>query len=228
MARRKLISADMWDTLFGLTYLVLRTNAMLLLAAAPLVVLTLTTDPRSSWPALAVAGVLATPAISAAFTVFHRFNVERRTEVVRGFWRAWALHLRRSLAIGALTVGGSAVLGIDVIALSDHRPGALFVPLLLVLGLLLWTTALLALVAGVERPEARLRDVLKASLFLGVRRWYLTVVSFLALGSLLALFIYSPALALGIATTPLLYAAWGNSRYSLRPVLPHGAVVRTG
>src|SRR5699024_8580544 len=170
----------------------------------------------------------ATVAVSDAVSVVSCVNVARGSEVVRGFWCAGALHVRRSLAVGALTVGGSAVLGIDVIALSDHRPGALFVPLLLVLGLLLWTTALLALVAGVERPEARLRDVLKASLFLGVRRWYLTVGSFLAMGSLLALFLYSPALALWIATTPLLYAAWGNSRYSLRPVLPHGAVVRTG
>lgn len=228
MARRRLISADMWDTLFGVVYLVLGTNAMILVAAAPLLVLSMTTDPRYAWPALAVAAVAAAPAASAAFAVFGRFNVERSTEVVRGFWRAWAAHLRRSLAVGAVAVGGTVVLWVDVVALYDHRPGALLVPLLVVLIALLWTTALLALVASVERPEARLRDVLKASLFLGVRRWYLTLVSFLALGSLLVLFVQSPAIAIGIATAPLLYAAWGNSRYSLRPVLPRGASVRTG
>src|SRR5699024_6261144 len=78
---------------------------------------------------------------------------------------------------------------------------------------------LLALVAGVERPDARWRDLLRVALYLAVRRWYLTAVSFLALGLLGGLFTLHPAWALGLAATPLLYAVWGNCRYSLRPVL---------
>lgn len=228
MARRRLISADMWDTLFSVVYLALGTNAMVVLAAAPLVVLSMTTDPRHSWPALAIAAVAAAPAASAAFAVFHHFSVNRSTEVIRGFWRGWVRHLRRSLAVGLGVVAGTVVMCIDIVALADHRPGALFVPVLAVLIGLLWATGLHALVASVERPDARLRDVAKAGLFLGVRRWYLTLVSFAALGTLSMVFVQSPAIALGVATAPLLYAAWGNTRYSLRPVLPHGASVHTG
>ncbi|PWD50668.1 hypothetical protein C8046_08375 [Serinibacter arcticus] len=73
--------------------------------------------------------------------------------------------------------------------------------------------------AGVERPDARLRDVLKVSLYLAVRRWYLTLVSLVVLGSLTLIFTEQPGFAVGLLAAPLLYAVWGNSRYSLRPVL---------
>ncbi|HLS65152.1 MAG TPA: hypothetical protein VK060_17365 [Ruania sp.] len=33
------------------------------------------------------------------------------------------------------------------------------------------------------------------------------------------MFTLHPAWALGLAAAPLLYAVWGNCRYSLRPVL---------
>src|SRR5699024_6969295 len=41
----------------------------------------------------------------------------------------------------------------------------------------------------------------------------------IAFASLAALFLTHPALGLGLAASPLLYAVWGNSRYSLPPVL---------
>lgn len=215
---RRVITSDMWSSLFSAAFLVLGTNAMVVVAAGPLVVLSMTTDPRSSWPALSGAAVLATPAVSAAFGVFREFGVNRSTDAIRRFWRAWREHLVRSLAVGSAVVGGTVVLLVDVAVLYDHDPGALVVPLLLVLLALLWATALLTLVGGVERSGTRGWDLLKASLFLSVRRWYLTLVSFIALGTLLVLYVQFPAIALGIALSPLLYTAWANSRYTLRPV----------
>ncbi|CAM3503026.1 DUF624 domain-containing protein [Occultella aeris] len=219
------LSADTWETVFGVAYLVAMTNLMLVLGALPLVLLLITTDPVSSWPALAVAGVAATPAVTAAFAVFRANTLARDAGVVRTFWRAWARHLRRSLAVGTLLISTAVVLAVDVVAVSGTRPGAVLTPLLVVLFVLALITALIALVASVERPDARLRDVLKASLYLGVRRWYLTIVSLITLGLLAGLFSLHPALALGLAATPLLYAAWANSRYTLGPVLPRGASV---
>ena len=219
------LSADTWGTIFGLAYLVVMTNVMLLVATFPLVVLLATTDPSRSWPALAVAAVLAVPALPAAFSVFSRFTDERSTEIARTFARAWWRTLRRSLAVGALAVGVVVVLAEDAAAMWGTRLGAVVLPALIVLALLACSTALLALVASIERPDARLRDVLKASLYLGVRRWYLTLGSFFILALLAGLFVEQPALAIGLASTPLLYAVWGNSRYTLRPVLPVGAAL---
>lgn len=219
------LSADTWDTIFGLAYLVVMTNVMLLVSTFPLILLLTTTDPSRSWPALAVAAVLAFPALPAAFAVFSRFTDERSTEIARTFVRTWWRTLRRSLTVGALTVGVVVVLAVDAAAMWGTRLGAVVLPALIVLALLTCSTALLALVASIERPDARLRDVLKASLYLGVRRWYLTLGSFLILALLAGLFVEQPAVAIGIASTPLLYAVWGNSRYTLRPVLPVGAAV---
>lgn len=226
MAERRKVQAETWETIFGVAYLVVGTNAMLVVAASPLIVLLMTTDPRSSWPALALAAVGAVPAATATFAVFRDFSVTRGGGVIRVFWSAWWRHLRRSLALGVLLVGAVVVLAADMMVLINFRLGALAIPLLVVLTVLVAATVLLALVASVERPEARLREVLKASLYLGVRRWYLTLLSFAAIGLLGALFIEHPALALGLAAAPLLYAVWGNSRYALRPVLPPGAAVQ--
>jgi uncharacterized membrane protein YesL len=219
------LSADSWETVFGVAYLVAMTNMMLVLGALPLVLLLITTDPVASWPALAVAAVAATPAVTAAFAVFRAHTLARDAGVVRTFWRAWARHLRRSLAVGTLLISTAVVLWVDVAAISGTRPGAVLTPPLLMLFVLALSTALLALVASVERPDARLRDVLKAGLYLGLRRWYLTLISLVTLGMLAALFSLHPAIALGLAATPLLYAAWANSRYTLGPVLPRGASV---
>lgn len=226
MDQRRRMQAETWETIFGVAYLVIGTNAMLVLTTAPLIVLLVTTDPRSSWPALCLAAIAAMPAVTAAFAVFHDFSLARSAGVIRGFCSAWLRHLRRSLALGTLLIGTAVVLTVDMMVLLNYRLGALVIPALAVLGVLVAATTLLALVASVERPDARLRQILKASLYLGVRRWYLTLLSFAALGLLGALFVEHPALALGLAAAPLMYAAWGNSRYALRPVLPQGAAVQ--
>ncbi|WP_175477136.1 DUF624 domain-containing protein [Ruania alba] len=182
--RLRMPSAQTWETVIGIGYLVLGTNAMLLVGALPLVVLLVSTDPVTSWPALLGAGVLATPALTAGFAVFTHYSRTHGTEVIRTFWRSWAAHLRRSLAVGLLWTTTAVVLVVDVLALWGATLGAVLTPVFVVLFLLATATALLALVASVERPDARLRDVLRASLYLGLRRWYLTAVSFLVLGLL--------------------------------------------
>lgn len=220
------LQASTWESLFGLAYLVVGTNAMLTLSCAPLVVLLVTTDPVSSWPVLLLALAAAAPGLTAAFAVFHAYSTRRSTEVIREFTRAWLRHLRRSLAVAALGLTLAVVLVGDLVLVWGSRLGAVVSPVLLVLLVATTTTAVLALVASVERPDARLRDVLRASLYLGVRRWYLSALSLLALASLAGLFTLHPALAVGLAATPLLYLVWGNSRYSLTPVLPVGSAVQ--
>jgi len=78
-------------------------------------------------------------------------------------------------------------------------------------------TAVLALVAVPETTGARLRDVLLAAVVLGVRRWYLSAGALLVLGLLVSVVAVRPAVGLGFAAAPLLYAAWGACRFVLRP-----------
>ena len=133
----------------------------------------------------------------------------------RGYRDCW----RHALAIGTLTAGALTVLLVDVRALAASPAGVLVIPLLAVLCVLALGIGAVSLVTVAEAPQARLRDVLRASAYLAVRRWYLTAASLVAGGVQGALFTQAPALALGLTAAPVLYVAWANSRYILRPVL---------
>ena len=214
----KRISHNTYATIAGVLYLGLVTNVLLVVTCLPLVLLLITTDPALSWPLLAAAAPLCAPALSAAFSTFGAFG-RGGTTPARTFLAAWRATWRRALALGALVTGVVVVVLVDVRFFADSAAGVAIVPALGVLTVVIVAVALLGLVAIADTPTARLRDVVKASLYLGVRRWYLTVVSLAVLGVQAALFTTMPAIALGLTAAPALYLAWANSRYTLRPVL---------
>ena len=212
------VSFEAFHGAFGLVYLMLVTNLLLAVAAAPLLVLAVTTDPARSWPLLAVAAAAAAPGGAAAFRAFADHS-QGGTGPARAFARGYLDCWRHALAIGALTAMVLAVLLVDVRALGASTAGVLVIPLLAVLCPLALGLGVVSLVVVAEAPQAQLRDVLRASAYLAVRRWYLTAVSLVAGGVQVALFTQAPALALGLTAAPVLYVAWANSRYTLRPVL---------
>ncbi|WP_436521130.1 hypothetical protein [Actinoplanes sp. HUAS TT8] len=191
-------------TVFDLTYLALMTNLLLAVAVLPIFF-------------VPVAAPLAAPALCAAFAVF----AGHPGPVVRTFLRAWWVTFRKAAGLGVLAAGALVVLGLDVRAAWGRPAGAALIPVLVVLIALVVVVTLLGLVALAERPAARLRDVLRAGLLLGVRRWYLTGPSLAVLVLLEALVAAKPVLALTLAASPLLYAVWANSRYTLAPALLH-------
>lgn len=214
----KRISHDTWATILGVVYLGLMSNLLVLVAAASLVVLLITTDPALSWPLLALAAPLAAPALTGAFTAFREFG-HGEPQVVRSFLRGWKATWRKGMLIGAAAAASVVVLLVDVRAVSALPASVVVVPVLALLTVIAVATGLVSLVALAEAPQARMRDILKAALYLSVRRWYLTALSFAVLGVQLALFTTMPAIAIGLTCAPALYIAWANSRYTLRPVL---------
>lgn len=212
------ISHETYANVFGVVYLGLMTNALLLVAGLPLVMLLVTTDPAYSWPLLAVAAPLAAPGLTAAFAVFREHQRGRGT-VARDFLAGVRATWKKSLALGATISAVVVVLLVDVRAFSDTTFGVVAIPVLTVLTVLAAAIGLLAFVALAEEPGARLRDLLRASAYLAVRRWYLSAVSLLVLGAQAILFASLPAIALGITASGALYLAWANSRFTLRPVL---------
>ena len=214
------ISHEMYATVFSVVYLGLMTNALLIVGCLPLLVVLLTTDTALSWPLVALATPLSTPAVAAAFAVFSAYSSDPGVGVVRTFARSWAAVFRRAATLGTMGAAALVVLGVDGRAAWGRPSGTWAVPALATLGVLVVATTMLGLVALAEVPRARLRDVLRACLALGVRRWYLTLGSLFVLALLLTLLTAKPAIAVGLATAPLLYVVWANGRYSLRPVLP--------
>ena len=207
----------------GVVYLALITNVLLVISCLPLVLLLVTTDPARSWPLLAATAPFCAPGVSAAFAAFREFSRDGVTPA-RAFIAGWLATWRRAFQLGALVTAVVVVLIVDVRFFADSSIGVAVVPLLGVLTVMVIAVALVSLVAIAEAPGARLRDVIRASLYLGVRRWYLTIVSLLVIGTQVALFASLPAIALGLTAAPALYLAWANSRYTLRPVLTIDAV----
>jgi len=212
------ISHQTYANVFGVVYLGLMTNVLMLVACLPIVALLVTTDPARSWPLIALVAPLAAPAATAAFTVF-REHTRGSNTVARDFVAGWRATWRRSLALGAMLSALVVVLLVDVRALSATGFSVVAIPLLAVLTVLALAAGVLSLVAIADEPRARLRDVVRASAYLAVRRWYLSAVTLLVLVSQAMLFASFPAIALGITASAALYLAWANSRYTLRPVL---------
>ena len=217
------VTHETYLMVFGTVYAALAVNVLLLVSSLPLVLGLVTTDPARSWPLLALVAPLAAPGAVAAFGVFGAVSADPGAPVVRTFVRTWRAVLGRALAVGALAVAAVVVLSVDVRAVWGRPVGAVAIPVFVVLAVLAAVTALHAGVLLAERPSTRVGPLLKAACYLALRRWYLTVVSVGVVGLLVALLAARPAIALGVAAAPLLYAVWANTRYALRPVLGPGA-----
>jgi len=213
------VSHDTYQLVFGIAYLGLMTNAMLTIACLPLIALLALTDPAQTWPLIAAFAPLAGPALAAAFTVFRRYSDEGSVAVVRGFWKAWRATARRALTLGAAPSAALVVLSVNLQVRAVGELSALTVPLLGVLAVLVVATCLTGLVAVAEAPDASLREIVTVSAVLGLRRWYLTAVSLVVLGSLAGFFFVKPALAIGLAAAPLLYVVWAGGRHTLKPAI---------
>jgi uncharacterized membrane protein YesL len=215
---KRLVSHETWASIIGMLYLGLIVNLLLLVACLPFVVLLVTTDPMRSWPLLALAAPLCAPGIAAAFRAF-REHQDGGLGPIRAFRAGLRDTWRRALVVGVAVVAAAVVVLVDVRMLSATSAAVFVVPLLGVLAVLTAAIGLLTLVAIAEVPGARLLDVVRASAVLGLRRWYLTAASLIALVVQAGVFAAAPAIGLGITASAILFFTWTNSRFTLRPVL---------
>lgn len=208
-----------YQLVFGIGYLVLGTNLLIVITALPFWIVLLTTDPARSWPVLALSGALLAPAVMGAFAVFSAHSTDGSLAVTRTFLAAWWRGLRRTLTVGVLASGSICVLALDIATLWGQRIGALAIPMLATGLVTTASIAQMALALLAEDPQLHLGTVMRASLWLTVRRWYLSLLSLVILTALYAVLVQRPALALGALATPVLYLVWANARRTLRPVL---------
>ncbi|WP_432492524.1 ferredoxin-NADPH reductase [Kineococcus auxinigenes] len=218
------VSHETYLHVAGVVYVALATNLALAVVLAPLLVAVLVVpDVTAGWPLLVLlTGALGAPALAAAAAVFSSFSTDGTTAVLRTFARSWARSLRRAVPLGSAAGAVLVVVGVDAVVLAGTTWGALTLPLLAVVALLAVAVAVLAAVQLAERPGARLRDVVRPSVWVAVRRWPFTLFSLAVLALLAAAVASRPALGLGLAAAPLLYVVWANSRWSVRPA-PAGA-----
>ena len=214
--RAALRRPETYEAIFGIACPALAAAACLGGAALPLVaVVTLLADPLAAWPTLLVAALPLGAGIAAGFPVFaatrERGDDHVGTAPFRDALRGVRRHAGRATAVWALLCALLFVVIVDVLAIWATPWAAVIGPLLGVLVLLAVPTVLVALAGLSRRPGLPLPALLRASVWLSVRRAPLTLLSLVVLVCWGLVCLAQPVLGvLGVGGFAL-YVLWSNS-----------------
>jgi uncharacterized membrane protein YesL len=192
----------------------------MMLTCLPLMVVPLATDLTVTWPALVLFGPLAGPAVLAAFACF-REHSGGGVKVISVYFKAWWRHLRRGLRVGLILAVAVVVIVVDALAFAGQVQAAAVVPFFGIVGLVGLATWFVELAAIEEFGRLRLRDSAKASLYCAIRGGGWSLVSLVGAAIWGLVLIGKPVLAWSIATAPVLFLIWANSRHALQPLRRH-------
>jgi len=204
----------------GMFYVMLMTNFLLALTGAPVWILTLLVDLRSSWLWVAVTAILLAPGLAGAYSVFKSYSLDASLTAIRTFFSGWWGSCKRVLPVGFFFQGLFFIVGVDFYVMTLWGYGSLALPVTIVLFALAGVTAMISWVGLLDRPDLTRRAVLKASLYLGVRKPGWSLLSLFVLGLVASIIWVKPAIGLGLLLGPALYVVWGNSRRTLVDILP--------
>ncbi|TMR10506.1 ferredoxin-NADPH reductase [Nonomuraea turkmeniaca] len=208
-----------YEKVFSTVYVGLMTNVLLAVACAPLLAaLAIVRDPLASWPFFAALSALCAPALTGAFACFAALG-DGSTTVFRTFWQAYRRHAPRALALWAAGAATVSILALDAVVVSRTPWGPALTPFFATAAALVAAVLLASLVLLSEpgRQPGRLRDLVRPSLYLVARRWYLAALSIAVLVLAAAVILVKPVAGLLVLCSPLLYVAWATTRYVVAP-----------
>ena len=204
----------------GMVYVMLMTNLLLVVTGLPVWVFGLMLDLRKTWLWVAIFAILLAPGLAGAYSVFKSFSLDASVTAIRTFFRGWWGSLRRVLPVGVLFQVLFFVLGVDLYVMTLWGYGSLALPVVIVIVALAGVTAMVSWVGLLDRPDLTRRAVMKASLYLSVRKGGWSLLSLVVLGVEASIIWVKPAVGLGLLLGPALYVVWGNSRRTLVEILP--------
>jgi uncharacterized membrane protein YesL len=214
-------SFETFGSVFGFIYTFLAGNVMLALANAPLVLcLALVEDPVTAWPFFLALSVTVPPSLAGLFAAFRALNDDGgAVKPVASFLRGYLGTFRRAAPVGLAAIALLLFLGVDLVAVQSMPAAAALVPVIVVAAAVTATVTVLVIAGVVLLPEARLRSVAKASLYLCVQRWYLSLAMLVLLGIIASAALLQPVLGVALAPAPLLFVVWSNASYAFHAVL---------
>ncbi|MFJ6157121.1 hypothetical protein ACIQF8_08905 [Pseudarthrobacter sp. NPDC092184] len=207
--------------IFGFIYTFLAGNVLLALANAPLVLcLALVADPIAAWPFFLALSVTVPPSLAGLFASFQSLNDDGATaRPVASFLRGYYGGFRQAAPLGLAAVAVLLFLGVDLAITSSMPAAAVLVPIIVVAAAVTVAVTVTASAGVVLFPEARLRGLLKAALYLCVQRWYLSIAALVLLGIIASAALLQPVLGVALAPAPLLFVVWSNSAYAFHAAL---------
>ena len=208
------ISQSTFESIFGIVYLALMVNLMLIVSNTPLLVaLAIVKDPLSFWPFFLVLSLTIAPSLAGAFSSFEGHEVTGDLTPIRAFIAGYRRSFARAQLVGVAVAVVVAVVVVDVYAVAGTALSPLLFPLLGVFLLLSLATAVNLLVGITSFPDARFGALAKASVFLAVRGWYFSLATLALLGLLVFAVSSRPLVGAVVAPGFLLFVIWNNNRY---------------
>lgn len=207
--------------IFSFIYTFLAGNVLMALANAPLVLcLALVADPLAAWPFFLALTVTVPPSLVGLFASFKALNDDgAAVKPVASFLRGYRRGFPRAAPLGLGAVAVLLFLGVDLAIVQSMPSAAVLVPLIVVAAAFTASVALMAIAGVVLLPEAGLKSLLKAAIYLAVQRWYLSLAALVLLGIIAAAALLQPVLGVALAPAPLLFVAWSNAAYAFHTAL---------
>ena len=218
---RRWAGFETFGSIFGFAYTFLAGNVLLALANGPLVLcLALVADPVASWPFFLALSVTVPPSLGGLFGAFRALNDDDgAVKPFASFLRGYVRSFRRTAPLGLAAVALLVFLGVDLVAVQSMPAAAVLVPVIVVAAAATVSTAVLVIAGVVLVPGGRLRNLAKASLYLCVQRWYLSVAMLVLLGIIASAALLQPVLGVALAPAPLLFVVWSNAAFAFHAVL---------
>ncbi|WP_267277286.1 hypothetical protein [Arthrobacter sp. CDRTa11] len=212
---------ETFGSIFGFVYTFLAGNVMLALANAPLVLcLALVADPVASWPFFLALSVTVPPSLGGLFAAFQALNDDGgAVKPFASFLRGYVRGFRRTAPLGLAAIALLLFLGVDLVAVQSLPAAAVLIPIIAVAAAATVSVAVLVIAGVVLLPDARLKSLAKASLYLCVQRWYLSVAMLVLLGIIASAALLQPVLGVALAPAPLLFVVWSNAAFAFHAVL---------
>ncbi|MFJ4027863.1 hypothetical protein ACIPWF_11260 [Paenarthrobacter sp. NPDC089989] len=212
---------ETFGSIFGFVYTFLAGNALLAVANAPLVLcLSLVADPAAAWPFFLALSVTIAPSLAGIFAAFRSLNDDGGAVTpVAAFLSGYKRSFTRTAPLGVGAVALLLFLGVDLVAIQSLPGTALLLPLIVVAAAVTVSLTVTAIAGVVLLPQARLKSILKASLYLVVQRWYLSLAMLVLLGISVSAAVLQPVLGTALAPAPLLFVIWSNASYAFHAVL---------
>jgi hypothetical protein len=110
-------------------------------------------------------------------------------------------------------------LGVDLVIVQSMQAAAVLIPVIVVAAAVTVSVAMMAVAGVVLLPGAGLKSLLKASLYLSVQRWYLSLAMLVLLGIIASAALLQPVLGVALAPAPLLFVVWSNAAYAIHTAL---------
>jgi uncharacterized membrane protein YesL len=210
---------ETFGSIFGFVYTFLAVNFLLAAANAPLLLgLALVADPAAAWPFFLLLSVTVAPSLTAAFAAFQSLKEAEGPAVrpVAAFLVGYRHSFRQAAPAGLAVVATVGFLGVDLAIVQVMPAAAVLVPLIAVALTAVVCVAVTVLAGMVLLPQTRTRTILKASLYLAVQRWYLSLAALVLLGIIVAAVLVQPVIGVALAPAPLLFVVWSNAAFAFQ------------